>query len=740
MSPTPRQPLAKVVAAVAQRDALTAHRAVVVQLVCPLARRAALRHALTAALAAPPELVELGTDDDSLGVLRRLNRERDFHRGDGALVLVVEHAEDLRFVRQHAPDLASYVDMTLEVREEAHGDGHRVVQQLRELMRQRHSTIELTGIQPDDGPRRTLDLDDVYLPLADLPRGRDDRPLLLLGHPGSGKTTTLRYLASHGESDPLGVGAQAALLVPLADLAADRQRAVRPVLDFLVDWLARRGVAASGELRQRLGQVVLLWDGLDEVVQREERQAILRELIALHREGGPAHSLITGRSLLVDELRAEGTRSVRLLPAEALRPVDDDALRSYVERFLAAWDPDAPGRQVDTERLVEQLGADPALLALARTPLLLLFLVLIYLLDGRLPDQRTAIYHRLAQVLVERWGRARSLGASPRLQRSGDAWRVLGPLAFTLLASGGTRLHQRALRTELVRLSVAAGEHPDDAGDRADALLSLLQRQTALLVPHGDGEWSFVHPTVAEYFAGVELTRDSARRAEILADPYRADWHEILVFCAGELGIRADDERLTELVTELVERSRSKGRYTAAHPSLLAHILREEPGLRPRVERVLVDRLMEFWWVRAFYNYPSLRVRSEARDLLWDGVERSYGPVLREQLRERFGPRGGKVRWDRLVASVRGGRQMTSLLAWLIPILARYDIDWQPTFERMAQHEDDLVRWAAWWGRWQQAGHRRDAVRAELERVDPGLQQRYLAELPEHLRVALPFG
>src|SRR5690606_38338301 len=129
-----------------------------------------------------------------------------------------------------------------------------------------------------------------------------------------------------------------------------------------------------------------------------------------------------------DELRADDVRSVRLLPAEALSPVDDDLLRSYVDRFLAAWNSDA----ADADRLVEEQAADPALLALCRTPLLLLFLVLIYLLDGRLPDQRTAIYHRLAHVLVERWAGARTLSASARVQRSGDAWRVLGPLAFSL--------------------------------------------------------------------------------------------------------------------------------------------------------------------------------------------------------------------------------------------------------------------------------------------------------------------
>ena len=308
---------------------------------------------------------------------------------------------------------------------------------------------------------------------------------------------------------------------------------------------------------------------------------------------------------------------------------------------------------------------------------------------------------------------------------------MLGPLAFTLLESGGARMHRADLRYELVRIAVARGEDEDDAADRADALLGLLQRETALLVPHGSGEWSFVHPTVAEYFAGVEVSRDSRRRADVLTDPFRADRHEILVFCAGELGMRADDERLTELVTELVTRSRSKGRYTAAHPSLLAHILREEPGLPLSVERVLVDRLMEFWWVRSFYNHPSLRVRSEARDLLWDGIDRSYGPVLRAELQRRFTPEPGWVRWDRLVASVRDGRQMTSLLAWTLPLLARYDVPYEPTFDAMARHEDDVVRWAAWWGRWQLSADRQ-SVQDALRKQDPELRERYARALPSH--------
>jgi hypothetical protein len=723
-------PIERVVAAIKRREAVTQHRALTVQVVVPLPLREVFAHALTQAIHGPVALEPIAANATGRERVRTLNRERDLAASYRVLCLVLSHAADLRFVRQHAPDLASFMDLSAEVREEDVGDWPAVAERICAVM---------TGIAPDASEPRSIPLADVYIPLVDLPIGRDDRPYLLLGHPGSGKTTALRHVAGATCSgrDPLNVGACVAVLIPLADLAEDRSRVVRPLGDFLVDWLGRQGIEGAGVLRQHWGKTTLLWDGLDEVVVREERLAILRELAAFHRKHRPAASLITGRSLLVDELRTEEAKLVRISPAEAVRPVDDASLRWFVGRFLKAWDATSTDPQsTDADALVDRIQADPALLALCRTPLLLLFLVLLYQLDGRLPDQRTAIYHRLAQVLVDRWGAARSLSRNSHTRmRSGDAWRVLGPLAFSLLESGGARMHRADLRAELVRIAVHRGEDEDDAADRADALLALLQRETALLVPHGSGEWSFVHPTVAEYFAGVEVSRDSGRRRDILDDPFRADYHEILVFCTGELGMRADDERLTELVTELVKRSRSKGRYTAAHPSLLAHILQEEPGLPVSVERVLVDRLMEFWWVRSFYNYPSLRVRSEARDLLWDGLDRSYSGVLGAELRRRFSPSPSGVRWDRLVANVRDGRQMTSLLAWTLPLLSRYGIDWRPTFEVMCQHHDPVVRWAGWWGRWQQAGANRDDVQADLLQREPDLQRLYAAVVPSSMSV-----
>lgn len=724
-----------VVEAIAERALLTPHRTIVVAAAVSEPTRPSFRSALEEAIG-PVGWSVIPATPEGRTEARRLNRERDTAAHTSAFVVVLDGLADLRFFRHHAPDLAAFLDLTAEVRVEHPGPWASVADAIRALHLRRHLGLAVAGLTPNGTAPRQVPLSEVYLPLVDVGGlGASDKPHLILGHPGGGKTTFLRYLATQISSGEHAL--PVALLVPCADFAADRQRAIRPVEDFLVDWLSAQDVAGAAAIRGHFSEVALLWDGLDEVVDPRERLAVLREVKALHARQALPMSILTGRSLLVDEIRAEDARGLHV---QFVRGPTDDEVDGYIARLLSAWSPELSDRERDDTRheLVQRVQDDPALGALSRTPMLLFFLVLLSQVDGRLPDQRTALYARLAEVLVERWARARSLsrartGARSRSTRPGDAWRVLGPLAFTLLESGGIRLHRDQLYGELVRISVARGEDTLEAESRARSLLALLQQETALLLPHGDGQWSFVHPTVAEYFAGVELSRDSDRRSSFLEEPFKSDKHEILVFCVGQLGLRADDERLTELVDSLVDRSRSRGRYTSSHPALFAAILREEPGLDRRVERRVIDRLMEFWWVRSFWPYPGLRVRSEARDLLWEGVDRDYGPLLREQLERRFLPEPSWVRWDRLVANVRDGRQMTSLLAWTIPILVRYDLDWRPAFAAMTAHEDPLVRWAAWWGRWQSATPgERPAVREALELLEPGLPDLAGAAFPAH--------
>ncbi len=684
-------------------------------------------------------------------VLSLLNRDRDLlvaaHR---ALVLCAETADDLARLRSTAPDLAAFLDLVVRVEPGVVRGWKEVRSALQELMLGRHHQIDLTGLVPAKAERTHLPLRHVYMDLVPLgsPVSQTTRadgatvaplaseggkPLLLLGHPGCGKTTFLRWLvccyADPGPRprDPLGLGRVTPVLIPLADYAEDRDRRIRPLDEFLPCWLAEAGIEGAEALRRHLGELLVLFDGVDEVRDSEVRRDVLAEVHRFVARARPTGCVVTGRSLLVDEM---GVGDLRRFDVRYCLPPGDEQIQEYLKAFLRhRTGPDAATRvtsECDSEAaaLWGTIGSDVELRSLARTPLLLVFLLLLYTLEGRLPDRRTLLYYRLAQLLIDRWSRARSLArlrveGTRRRETTGDAQRVLGPLAWWVLErSSGTVGHEE-LERELVRIQRRRGDEAPAAQRRARALLRLLEEDTALLVPHGRRRWSFVHPTVAEYFAGVELARSRARwKGLVERDPYEPDLREVVVFSVGQLThVQADDERLDAAVSELLARSIRRGRYDARYPSLLAGVLREEPALSARLEQELVERLMRFWFWHAFGEYAARQVQEEAVSTLWDCVSRSCRGSLSAALSDWFLPTPQRVRWDRLVAgggwlplwmlmpTLFGGRWKWGddpartgrpLLDNLVPLLKRYGVDHRPTLRTLLDSGVDEVRRLTW--------------------------------------------
>jgi len=356
---------------------------------------------------------------------------------------------------------------------------------------------------------------------------------------------------------------------------------------------------------------------------------------------------------------------------------------------------------------------------LARTPLMLAFMVILDEFEGRLPDRRIEIYYRLGEMLVDRWTRARSIGANvSRRERPtrADALRVLGPIAWWTLERGGAAVHEQALLDEIERIE-ARRETPSEAKKRAEVLLELLRSDTALLVPLPGRRWRFVHASIGEYFAGVEAERDPQRWAALRESPFRAEWREIVLFCAGQLGvIEGRTEALDRLMSAIIQKSNRRGRFDAKYPGLLVALLGESPGLSSQQTDQLVERLLSFLFVASFSDASRFQMQLDIAALL-----RSVGPAdpsLGVGLRGWFSNRSEIIRWDRvfreldieksmlmhpwssasprLLINVLGGVFISSLVD---PWVTRHDIDLEPTVQRWAGQKEWPYRFAAWWVR-----------------------------------------
>lgn len=660
-------------------------------------------------------------DANGKELLRAHNHARDQLLAQLRLVyLRVGSAADVRFLREVAPDLTAAVDVFVELVavEPADVGWIECSRGLRALMQERHATLDFTGLLPANVEQRELPLHDLYQQLVGPAEQQmtlfqtDEKGWLVLGHPGSGKTTYVRHLAwtyARGD-DPLEIGEKVPLLVSLSDYGEARTRdRTRSLIKFLPDWLVEQQVPHAAALESHFQQVLLLLDGLDELPNPDVRREVLTELDSLLADGRIGGVVVTGRSFLVDEL---GRHTQRLRLA-LTRPPEPQQIQAFVRTFVRL----RRGEDVHATELITRIERDSDLRALARTPLMLAFMVILDELEGRLPDRRIEIYYRLGEMLVDRWTRARSIGAAAsRRERPtrADAMRVLGPLAWWTLERGGGAVPEAALLQEIERIE-ARRESAQEAHRRAVALLDLLRSDTALLVPRPGGDWSFVHQSIGEYFAGVEVERDPRRWAELLADPYRPEWREIVLFCAGQLGvIDGRMEPLDRLIDAVLAKARRRGRYDAKCPSLLMGLLAESPGLSRRQIDRLVARLLTLVFEMAFSVQAVYQVQDGFVALLKD-ARGTVAESLVAGLLERFETEG-RIRWDRVltwpfasapptvvkdparqaadVADVFLGPFAVSLVE---PWVTEFGVDLGPTRASWAKRNEWAYRFAEWW-------------------------------------------
>ncbi|MBI5839731.1 MAG: SUMF1/EgtB/PvdO family nonheme iron enzyme [Chloroflexi bacterium] len=394
--------------------------------------------------------------------------------------------------------------------------------------------------------------------------------LIVLGDPGAGKTTFLKYLAlrlARGEGERISLGDFLPILLPLAAFANALQSRDIRLDDFIADYFA--GIGADLPIGPMLsealkaGRALILLDGLDEVRDLNMRNTVVERVVdffTFHRRQGNKFVLTS---------RVVGYRAVRPSAEDLIECTIVDFEEDEIDEFVGHWT-NAIEKQVqgntavaradaetDRRELLDAIHQNPGVRQLASTPLLLTILALMKRQGVSLPERRVQLYDQYVTTLLSTWNRARSLsGRAPgRDLDEIQTVRVLAPLALWMheISPGVGLVGSEDMRRKLEELFAERGDvSPHQA---ARQFLMDVREHAALLLERGPGEYGFIHLTFEEYLAAVALALkgqgDSAPIIETLsAHVGEQAWREVTLLTIGYLGIR---QQLPKVGGEVVE-------------------------------------------------------------------------------------------------------------------------------------------------------------------------------------------
>ena len=418
-----------------------------------------------------------------------------------------------------------------------------------------------------------------------------NRQLVLLGDPGSGKSTLVNVLAHVLCNNALYPNDNwlqyfpnwpeaEAMLVPIPVILRDFARSLPDPLpdqaepSHLWNFIQRRldvqrlnKVAEILHDRLEYGNCVLLLDGLDELPNHTLR-LFVRDAIRSFILRYPGNRTVITCRVLSYQPPQKNQDDLRLIELPDFRIAKFD--EEKINRFVKSWYTEL-GRlgtlpldevPVMTEHLQEAVGR-PDLQRLARNPLLLTVMALVHTHKGRLPDARALLYEETVDILLWRWEQVKIGGREDASQlrrlllEAGrtdvDLKRVLWELAYE--SHRGSKLNDNESLADIgeLRLQKALASMKNGDLNWAQQIIETIKVRAGLLIERVPEVFTFPHRTFQEYLAGAHLAAQSnfAQSASELAQQ-GALWREVILLAAGKLVyLSGDVDKPLALVGEL---------------------------------------------------------------------------------------------------------------------------------------------------------------------------------------------
>ncbi|PSB21586.1 NACHT domain-containing protein [Phormidesmis priestleyi ULC007] len=365
--------------------------------------------------------------------------------------------------------------------------------------------------------------------------------LRVLGKPGAGKTTFLQYLAIGCNRGIFAVD-RVPIFITLRDFA-DESRAAGEfsLLNYIREEFLTSGISEVAETLFREGRVLLLLDGLDEVLD-QERRVVVNEIRRLSEK--------YQKNLFVVACRpATQAINLRRFTDVEIAPFSQDQIVAFAQKwFTTLTKTTIQAGHEQAVRFIEtlDLAENMPFRRLAVTPLFLHLACWVFHHQGKFPTKRSEFYKQCLDLLLNRWDETRGIERD-EIYRGfllPQKLKLLSQVATLTFEQGDYFFGQEAVEQQIgdyIRDLPNAAIEPEELQLESEGILKAIELQHGLLAERVQGVFSFSYQIFQEYFTARKIVASHSLQASdralerLVSHITEPRWREIFLLTVAML-------------------------------------------------------------------------------------------------------------------------------------------------------------------------------------------------------------
>ncbi|MGK7956138.1 MAG: NACHT domain-containing NTPase [Crocosphaera sp.] len=359
-----------------------------------------------------------------------------------------------------------------------------------------------------------------------LDMARENQYLMVLGGPGTGKSTFLRKLgleALKGDKGQYKIDCIPVLL----ELRKFNQKAEVNLVEKIAEEFKNCGLPEYESCVQQLlekGKLLILLDGLDEVPTERLPQITtsIRNLLDCYDK----NRFITSCRIAAYRNFDDFQRFTDVVVAD----FDDQQVEAFITKWFESHSQPEWGKQC-WEKL--NGGEHQATKELTRTPLLLTLICILFRQRGEFPNKRATVYNDALCALLSEWDASKELVRSSPYEGMDTKCKeiLLAEIAYNNFVEDNLFFQELEITQEIEDI---LKEMLEERLINGRDVLRAIEGQHGVLVSRGDSIYSFSHLTLQEFLTAKHIL-DNDIDIKQLVNKHLCDtrWREVFLILAG---------------------------------------------------------------------------------------------------------------------------------------------------------------------------------------------------------------